>query len=666
MADNIFDAQNARRIQNLQQQSVSNVIKINPNLRAVLTRYEDAEVSRLKLLELQRLRNKKITSTKKELLKAVTKRRSRRGARLPKKKKQTQEEPPRKSQAQIELEVEERRAKIKQEEKRLRQQDRFLELEDFRQQREFIANERRLEQRELQRQTGFISGQNRLLADQQIAQFNQAQETFRAGQRDQQRILDRQEQARLEDRRVDLQRRQIDANVIQDRDRQETERRRIDADAERYNADVRRFEAQRDRDIAVAQRQLQDVQERVAREDAFRHRQLQEQQELALRNLAAQQKDNERRHREELNKIQNQRAVDAERAITDRELIQGFTAAIDKLNRQDAPPPIGGVSAQELAANIRAGLRSGVGGTLDPQQLPDVPVGESTVVSRPQSQAQPEPQPEPQPQVEPEPQPEPQAQSLQLSPASSETLEGTVFDDPTTQRLLDIQSGTRRESPRSQLEEAESESSVSTIISGSQLPPDQQRLLAIIQGSPRAGLARGDQTPTFEVEGDRPVAAERGVGRGQGERGTRSPSPESPLLRPNPAPESEGSFSSDPSIIGEYSQNTPLDRAGAGQVETLEEEPTLGGQLVGAAAGAAQATGQVVGGAVAGVAQGIAEQLPTAGQVGAAVGRGGAALVGGVASAVYEGLRGSPRPGEQTGGRLTPRGREVDPSLVTL
>ena len=80
---------------------------------------------------------------------------------------------------------EEVKAKIKQEEKRLRQQDRFLELEDFRQQRDFIA-------RRDDRQQRFISGQNRLLADQQIAQFNQAQETFRAGQRDQQRILDRQ------------------------------------------------------------------------------------------------------------------------------------------------------------------------------------------------------------------------------------------------------------------------------------------------------------------------------------------------------------------------------------------------------------------------------------------------------------------------------------------
>ena len=76
--DNIFEAQRNRRIQNLRQQSVSNIIRQNPNLRGVLTRYEDAEVSRLKLLELQRLRSKKITKGERALLKAVAKSRGRR------------------------------------------------------------------------------------------------------------------------------------------------------------------------------------------------------------------------------------------------------------------------------------------------------------------------------------------------------------------------------------------------------------------------------------------------------------------------------------------------------------------------------------------------------------------------------------------------------------
>ena len=139
MADNIFDAQRDRRIQNLQQQSVSNIVRSNPNLRGVLTRYEDAEVSRLKLLELQRLRTKKITAGEKALLKTLRKGRRATGGRrgrVPKEKKK--EEVP-KSQTQIEVDAEEKREKLRREklaeETRTRQQDRFLELEDFRQQR---------------------------------------------------------------------------------------------------------------------------------------------------------------------------------------------------------------------------------------------------------------------------------------------------------------------------------------------------------------------------------------------------------------------------------------------------------------------------------------------------------------------------------------------------
>ena len=645
MADNIFDAQRDRRIQNLQQQSVSNIIKINPNLRTVLSRYEDAEVSRLKLLELQRLKNKKITAGERALLKAVSKGRARRGrgGRSPKKKKQ-EVEPPVKSQVQIEVEAEEKRRK-------LAQQDRFLELEDFRQQREFYANERTLQQRELQRQTDFISGQNRIIADINIANYNAAQAALRAqaenDSRTAQAIANRNQQQQLEDRRINLERRQIDNQFQANREQRALEYARIDNDRQRYDRDVQVARAQRDADIRRAQAQLDGVQQRVARDNAERHAERQAQQELALRELAARQQDNELRHRQEQNRIDNQRAVDAERAITDRELIQGFTAAIDALNRQQPPPQTGVVSAQQLAAQVREGLRTAV----EPNQLPEVP----------RTDPRPEVQPAPE-RAQPEPEPQPV-----LRPAQQRQFERRGIDDPTQEGVPTP--GTLREKPgkkpkrfeggateaelRSEIGTASGESSLSTD-TGTGLSPHAQRLLSIQQG-------RG--TPTFEVE---PRAAPQGVGRGQGARGIRSPSPESPLLRPNPAPESEGSFSSDPSIIGEYSQNTPLDRAGRGRVETLEEEQTLGGQLVGAVGGAAQVTGEVIGGAVAGVAQGIAEQLPTAGQVGAAVGRGGVAAVTGITSAVYEGLRGSPRPGEQSGGRLTPRGRERDPTLETL
>ena len=52
----VFDPQRARRLAVLRQASAPNVIKINPDTASFLRRYEDADVSRLKLLEAQRLR----------------------------------------------------------------------------------------------------------------------------------------------------------------------------------------------------------------------------------------------------------------------------------------------------------------------------------------------------------------------------------------------------------------------------------------------------------------------------------------------------------------------------------------------------------------------------------------------------------------------------------
>lgn len=274
MADNIFDAEIGRRIQHLQQQSAGNIIKVNPNLRSVLSRYEDAEVSRLKLLELQQLRSKKLTPLEKKALKGIAKsaRPSKGRATKGRATKEKKVEEPQKSTLQVEIDRLEQIEKLKREEKKLQQQDRFLQLEDFRQQREFVANERRIQLGDIQSQRKFISGQNRLLADQYIAQYIQAQANFRA-----------QGQRQIEERKL--------------------------------------------------QQQLKDIRERVARDDAFRHAQLQEQQRLALEQLANQRQENTERAETERLKIQNQRAVDAERAITDRELIQTLQSTIDTLNR---------------------------------------------------------------------------------------------------------------------------------------------------------------------------------------------------------------------------------------------------------------------------------------------------------------------------------------------
>lgn len=380
----IFDPERARRLTLLRQSTAPNVIKINPDTASFLRRYEDADVSRLKLLEAQRLRQEgEAQRNLIKLQKQRLKKRFKTGKKLPKGKKEKEKEVPQKTPLEVEIDVQERRDRLRREQALIEQGNRRLQLEDFRQQREFISAERDRQQRELQRQTSFISGQNRIAADQQIANYNAAQAALRTqatnDSRTAQAIANRREQARLEDQRAELQARQIDANFVRDREQRALRYAEIDADRARYDRDIRIAAEQREQDIARLEAERADVRERVARDDAFRHAQLQEQQRLALENLAQQQRDNTARHQLEQNRIDNQRAVDAERAITDRELIQGFTAALESLNAQrDQDPPRIGPSAEVLGGNIRDFLRSGVGGQVQPEPQRQIGSGTET------------------------------------------------------------------------------------------------------------------------------------------------------------------------------------------------------------------------------------------------------------------------------------------------
>ena len=631
MADNIFDAQRDRRIQHLQQQSVSNIVRSNPNLRGVLSRYEDAEVSRIKLLELQRLRNKKITKGERALLKAVAKGRRGGGGRVGRGGKKVKVlrripvadadgvvrnqtrvieveefvgkdqqigEGGSKDPIDPELERDKLRLEEQKEQTRQRQQDRFLELEDFRQQREFIANERTLEQRELQRQTDFATGQNRLIADAQIAQFNQAQETFRAGQRDQQRIQDRQ----LEEDRLELQRREIDNQFQTNREQRALEYRRIDNDRDRYNADVRRAEIERDQLIARQDAELQGIRERVAADNARQHAELQQTQQLALERLAAQQRDNELQHQREQNRIDNQRAVDAERAITDRELIQTLQSSIDALNRfqvpQDLPEGRGNVEETDTPP-------------AEPARAPQTSSSDESLGG---------------------------GGGLALVEATDSDLSSAdtlAAAPPNIQRLASIQAG--RDSPRS--------------------PRQQERRFErrgiddpTAEGQPTPGALR--ESPQAPERFAQPADEEVVANRLRGQRRIAPPTQPEPELALS---ESSGSdIGSVPSEFERILRESPP----AG-LRTQEEQVGVGQRAAGAVVGGLQTAGAAVGGALGGVAQGIGEQLPSASDVGAAVGRGGVRLVGGIASAAYQGLRGSPRPGEQTGGRLDPAGQVV-------
>ena len=111
-----------------------------------------------------------------------------------------------------------------------------------------------------------------------------------------QAIENRRQNAELAEIKFDLQERTARANFIDGREQRALEQRRIDADINRYDRDVAVARAQRDAQIEESQSQLRGIQERVARDDAFRHAELQERQQLALENLAQQQRDNTQRH----------------------------------------------------------------------------------------------------------------------------------------------------------------------------------------------------------------------------------------------------------------------------------------------------------------------------------------------------------------------------------
>ena len=600
MADNIFDAQRDRRIQHLQQQSVSNIVRSNPNLRGVLSRYEDAEVSRIKLLELQRLRSKKISKGELALIKAVAKSRGRRsGGRVGRGGKKVKVKrripdysgplaPDGTPLTTKEVEVEEFVGKDQQigeggstdpidpelERDKLR-----LEQVKLNQERE-IAREDRQERARLaledRRQRGQLAARER-------------------GQRQ----IQFEEQARLEDRRVALQQSQIDAGVETEALRQQAELARVAADIDKYNAEARRAEANRDRDIAIADRQLADLRERVARDDAFRHAELQKQQQLAIEQLAVQRQENTQRVLLEQNRIDNQRAVDAERAITDRELIQTLQSSLDALNRfqvpQDLPEGRGNVEETDTppAEPARAPQTSSTDESLGGG-------GGLALV---------------------------EATDSDLS--SADTLAAAP---PNIQRLASIQAG--RETPRQQERRFERRAIDD---------PTQE-------GVPTPGALR--ESPQAPERFAQPADEEVVANRLRGQRRVAPPTQPEPELALS---ESSGSdIGSVPSEFERILRESPP----AG-LRTQEEQVGVGQRAAGAVVGGLQTAGAAAGGLVGGVAQGIAQQLPAASDVGAAVGRGGVRLVGGIVSGIGQGLRGTPQPGEQTGGRLDPRGEVV-------
>ena len=569
------------------------------NIREFLRRFDDAVVSRESLLQAQRARGgltKELSTSQKKRLK----KRLRAKSKKDKKSKTEKPDQIQKSPLEVEIEAEEKRAKIKQEQRQLQQQDRFLQLEDFKQQREIYKAQLDIQQRERVRLDAFATANNRQVADQQIAQFNQAQENVRANQLNARLLGDRQEHARLEDRRIDLQVDEMNARQIENRAQRGVEHRRINADTDRYNADVRRAEIQRDADIRRGEIELEGVRERVARDDAFRHAQLQENQRLALEQLAEQRRDNTSRVELERNRIANQRAVDAERAITDREKEQTLQAGLELLRHRQVPPDL------PTGAGLVEEARESSGSSSD-ASVPDIA---ETLRGLDRSLAEVD-----------------EAGELRLEEDSSSLSSITQAirrSPPVVQRTAAIQAG--REIPRAVSPRAQREGTATpTRRRRSSTPP---RGVPISRTRVESALERvGAGTPTPSEEQAIDEFFVQNIASGS----EVDPSPEAatPLV------------SAARAAVRRRSQSPDRDRP-------IEEPAGLGGQALGAVGAGISGAARLAGGAVAGIGQGVFEQLPAASDVGAAVGRGGVRAVSGVAGAIYEGLAGGEAEDEPT------------------
>jgi len=719
----IFDAERARRLTLLRQSSVSNRIRLNPDTASFLRRYEDSDVSRLKLLEAQRLRNESEEQSKLiKLQKKRLKKRLRSGKGLPKGRGKQQKEVIQKSPLEVEIEKEKERAAQKLERDKLRVVATTETLRD-RQERDRLQQEgllarARLQQTAFDNQAARQNAQNIFLGNRAEQQAQRAQQ-LRLADRDQQaRIDDRQQQlliadAQREDREEDRQARlaiadiserrlaadsadlrrlnadklrikqlQID-NHFQDNQQERALRdRQLAGERERYNVDLARVQADREREVGRVNAELEGVRERVARDDAFRHRQLEEQQRLALEQLAQQRRDNSQQSELERNRIDNQRAVDAERAITDRELIQGFSATVQALNTQrdsdptPAGPPAGGPTAADIAAQVRqdlaAGLRAGArAASPQPRQSPVAETAETSSsgsfgigggspvdledISQTGSELAEEARRaavEGGTRVAPDDtltsaqifegigiSPPAGAESLRLSPDRTGRAypagQGTASQAGATARNL---------APRRQSSSASSQSSGDS--DEQRMGDDTQRTLSVMRGgssSPTPRVRPGPLVPSGRISertGREILAPQSQVDRslraGTPPRTTRSRTP----------PRSAGT----PALTG------------SGRVDTIAEESTLQ-QVGGAVGGVVSGAARLAGGAIGGVGQGIYEQLPSAGDVGAAVGRGGVRAVSGVAGAVYEGLVGGQEEDEPIDRQGSSAGQEIYDTL---
>ena len=533
-----------------------------------------------------------------------------------------------------------------------------LQLEDIKSQREFVARAGESRQRDI------------------IAQRDiQARDII-----SQREIAERHQEGALQNRRVNLEAQALVDQRIGDRTDRGIARQRLDQDRDRYDADVRIAEANRDADIGVAERNLTAVQDRVARDDRAHRQEILDRRRLAEQELASRALDREaelrlrgvdaeteqqriretnqterardiNRTEEERIRLSHAREVNLARTTADTDREAELRVELNRLRFDTPPDTFGGGVVSSSSSSSGAPLASNTGPQLYRQRRSPSP-----------RQPAPEPAPEPSPRSSTPP------RQRSSTTSSSSSGAGAPLPRPfvSSQRVHDVTRGAAetpvpettpralRASPRQTRANQALTLSPSSSLSGGTRRDTGASAGPPSSASSRRGPAR-PSTPVSSRPGTpdprRPSAARAVGGSGSplvgGGSGETSAQRLQRLLA-TPDPSGPVSVWSTPTTTRDANPSgSPIQRStippvitAASVIDRVEGGPQEPSYLE-QAGGAVGAAGRLAGGAAAGVAQGVYEQLPAASDVGAAVGRGGVAVVGGVGSAVYQGLMGA-------------------------
>ena len=332
-----------------------------------LDRFEDAELFRERLLQSQRFpQPNQPTLAEKVLIQTQKKRKTKRfrgkGGRLGKGRRGVSETI--KGRPKVEDDLELARDKLRQEKAETERKERESYIQV---QRDYRQDQQRDRELDIQDRTA----QAIVLSAQLKAQAKDTASQRKVFALQAESLANRQANAQLEDRRQQLAREQIAAGHLRDRRQRGLEHRRLNAERERYNADLQDRRQQREADIARQTRELDDVRERVARQDEARAREIGQQHDLAVRELAERGREREAREQNERFKIDAQRQVDADRAESDRERERTLQEALNLLRHNQPPDPFGDDSSGGLGhgGGSLGGSRPG-SPSLSPREAP--------------------------------------------------------------------------------------------------------------------------------------------------------------------------------------------------------------------------------------------------------------------------------------------------------